>query len=76
MLENDVLCDRIIEYFEQNGEAQAPGKTGTGRVDDSFKRSLDIYIRPKDLQRPEFEAFSESIEEFHAITQEHSINWP
>ena len=75
MLEDNSLCDRIIEYFEQNGDEQSPGRTGTGRVDESYKQSLDIYIRPKDLQKPGFEAFAEYIGLLHACFRDYTDQW-
>ncbi len=74
-LENDRLCDRIVAFFEENDQAQAAGRTGTGRVDESYKQSLDIYIRPKDLQRPECEALSEYIGLLHDCFRDYMEQW-
>jgi hypothetical protein len=74
-LENDGLCERIVEFFEENGQAQAPGRTGTGRVVESYKQSLDIYIRPKDLQMPECAALSEYIGLLHECFRDYTEQW-
>ena len=75
ILENDALCDRIVDYFEQNSEAQAPGKTGVGRVDDSYKQSLDICVRPKDVQKPGFEAIAEYMGLLHECFRDYTEQW-
>lgn len=75
MLEDDALCDRIVGYFEQHGEAQAPGKSGVGRVDESYKQSLDIYIRPKDLKAPEFAAFADYMGLLHQCFRDYTDQW-
>jgi hypothetical protein len=75
MLENDAICDRIVDHFEQHSEAQAPGRTGAGRVDESYKRSLDIYIRPNDLKQPGFEAFAEYMGLLHDCFRDYTEQW-
>lgn len=74
-LEDDVLCDRIVDYFERNGTLQAPGKTGVGRVDEAFKRSRDIYVRPKDLRDPELAAVRAYIGLLHECFRDYTDQW-
>jgi prolyl 4-hydroxylase len=74
-LEDDGLCERIVDYFERHREAQAPGRTGVGRVDESYKRSMDIYIRPKQLKEPGFEAFAEYMGLLHDCFRDYTDQW-
>lgn len=75
MLEDDGLCDRIVEYFEQNDKVQSSGRLGTGRVDESHKQSLDISIRPKDLENPECQALSEYMGLLHECFGDYTDQW-
>ena len=49
-LENDGLCDRLIDYFERNAGVQKPGLVGAGVVDTSLKQSHDIMVTPHLVQ--------------------------
>jgi prolyl 4-hydroxylase len=74
-LENDALCNRMVAFFEQHREAQAPGRTGVGRVDESYKHSLDIYVRPKDLKAPGFEVFADYMGLLHDCFRDYTDQW-
>ena len=74
-LEDDVLCDRMVAFFEQHGEAQAPGRTGVGRVDQSYKHSLDIYVRPNDLKAPGYRVFADYMARLHDCFRDYTDQW-
>jgi hypothetical protein len=46
-LENLVVCDNLVKYFNNNPGKQIPGRTGKGYNKD-LKDSTDIYIDPQD----------------------------
>ena len=46
-LENEELCNQIIDFFENNSDLQTKGTTGGG-VDESIKKSTDMVISGKD----------------------------
>jgi len=50
-LEDDGLCDGLVDHFEANAAAQKPGFVGGGVVDTSFKRSIDLTLAPEELAK-------------------------
>ena len=75
MLENDPLCDGLVEYFERNAEAQRPGRLSSGRIDSSVKQSLDISITPKDLRKREFEIFTDYLDALNHCYWDYTEQW-
>ena len=74
-LENDALCDGLIAHFERHREAQVPGRSGIGRIDETYKRSLDMAINPKDVQAPGFEPFAAYMELLHDCFRDYTEQW-
>lgn len=48
-LDDVLLCDNIIEYFEKNKLQHKQGLIGTGEVDLNIKDSTDLSISPVDF---------------------------
>ena len=49
MLDEPKICEELISYFEKRKSEQKKGTT-TGGVDEEIKKSIDLTIRPKDIQ--------------------------
>ena len=56
-IENNELCNQMIEFFEKNPDRQVKGQTAGG-VNESVKKCTDITIRPEDLADKKFQIFN------------------
>ena len=63
-LENNELCDQIINFFENNSDLHIKGTTGGG-VDESIKKSTDITIQPENLKDKKYDIFNKYFENLH-----------
>ena len=52
-INDNFLCQRIVDLFEQKKELHQKGVTGSG-INEKIKKTTDIYIEPKDLKKDEF----------------------
>jgi hypothetical protein len=57
-MEQNSLCDELIEFFEGHQEKQEPGQSA-GAVDLDAKKSTDMTIHPRDLKQQEYKAAKE-----------------
>ena len=57
-IENNQLCDQIINFFENNSELHIKGTTGGG-VDESIKKSTDMTIHPEYLKEKKYSLFND-----------------
>tara|TARA_B100000963_G_scaffold230561_1_gene201183 strand:- start:3600 stop:4196 length:597 start_codon:yes stop_codon:yes gene_type:complete len=60
-IENNELCNKMIEFFEKNPDRQIKGQTAGG-IDENVKKCTDITIRPEELQDKKFEIFNKYFE--------------
>ena len=74
-LEADALCDALVAHFEAREEAQEAGKTGLGRIDESVKRSRDLYVRPKELKGPDFAPLRDYMAELQDCFRDYTAQW-
>ena len=74
-LENNELCKKIVQFFENNIDLQIQGTTAKG-VDLKKKKTTDIPINPKDLNNPKFEAFKIYIKELFNCFSDYKDQWP
>ena len=56
-INNDKLCNDIIDFFKNNPEIQKEGTTATG-IDIKVKKSTDITINPNDLKQNKYDLFN------------------
>tara|TARA_B100001559_G_C16335512_1_gene545551 strand:+ start:117 stop:719 length:603 start_codon:yes stop_codon:yes gene_type:complete len=56
-IDNDKLCNDIINFFENNPEIQKEGTTATG-IDKKVKKSTDISINPNNLKQNKYDLFN------------------
>ena len=74
-LENNTLCNTIINFFENNKNLQKQGSTNEGKNLKS-KKTTDIIINPKDLEKPQFQIFQQYFNELHKCYTDYQNQWP
>ena len=60
-IENNDLCNQMIEFFEKNPDRQIKGQTAGG-INVKVKKCTDITIRPEELKDKKFEIFNKYFE--------------
>ena len=73
-LENDKLCNEIINFFENNKNLQKPGISGKGK-DVKIKKTTDITILPEDLKKTKFEILKQYIDALHKCFLDYQNQW-
>ena len=74
-IENDDLCKKIINFFEENKNLQKQGITGLGK-DFKIKKTTDITIKPNYLKDIKFKCFKDYINELHKCFIDYQDQWP
>ena len=74
-LENNKLCNEIINLFENNKNLQIQGISDKG-IDPKTKKTTDITITPNDLKKPKFEILKKYIGELHKCFLDYQNQWP
>ena len=74
-IDNNDLCKRIIEFFENNKNLQKKGTTVSG-VNEKVKKSIDLSIDPKKLNNPEFVDVKDYFSKLFECYQDYKIQWP
>ena len=74
-LENNALCNDIIKFFENNKSKQTKGVV-PGGYNPKEKKTTDITINPKDLEKPEFDPLKKYIGELHKCYFNYQNEWP
>ena len=74
-IENDILCEEIINVFEENKKLQNPG-TGGGIKDLKVKKTTDISLTPNDLKNIKFKSLNDYMEELHKCYADYQGQWP
>ena len=74
-LENNTLCNTIINFFENNKNLQKPGISGKGK-DVKIKKTTDITILPEDLKKTKFEILKQYIDALHKCFLDYQNQWP
>ena len=74
-LENNKLCNEIIQLFENNKDLQKQGVTGKGR-DLKIKKTIDIKVSPNDLKKTKFEILKQYVNGLHKCFLDYQNQWP
>ncbi len=74
-LENDELCNEIINFFEKNKNKQTKG-IFSGGYNPKEKKTTDITVNPKDLDDPEYACLKKYVKELHKCYLEYQNEWP
>ena len=76
-LKDENLCKNIINFFEKNKQSHVKGVLGkAGEVDESRKKSIDMNILPKDLNKDEFKCLKDYMYKLFDCYQDYKEIWP
>ena len=75
MIEQDELCDQIIDYFDNNVSKQKVGETNTG-VNSEIKDRTDITISPKLFANDPSSIFHIYFNSLAACLKDYGEQWP
>ena len=76
-LKDENLCNNIINFFENNKQSHVKGVLGkAGEVDESRKKSIDMNILPKDLNKDEFKCLKDYMSKLFDCYQDYKKFWP
>ena len=73
-LSDHALCRDIIAFFEDRRADHHAGATGSG-VDTAAKQSMDLTIRPRDLDRADHEPLSRYMSALKAMYLDYLAQW-
>ena len=74
-IENNLLCEKIVSFFEENKDLQSQGATGEG-VDEKIKKSTDITIYPNNLKEEKFLILKEYLNSLNQCYQDYRETYP
>ena len=73
-IENESLCNEIVDLFEKNKNLQKPGQTLKGN-DPEVKRTTDMTIIPNDLKDIKFKCLNDYINELYKCYLDYQEQW-
>tara|TARA_Y100000590_G_scaffold440478_1_gene565893 strand:- start:747 stop:1343 length:597 start_codon:yes stop_codon:yes gene_type:complete len=74
-IENNLLCENIINFFEENKNLQSQGAVGEG-VDEKIKKSTDITIYPYNLSENKFSLFKDYLNLLNKCYKDYRETYP
>ena len=74
-IDNNILCKKIINFFEENKASHIKGVTEAGK-NTEFKKTTDIMINPNDLKNEKFKCFNNYADELHKCFVDYQDQWP
>ena len=74
-IQNNKLCNDIINFFESNKSLHQKGKTTTG-VDEKIKKSTDITIDPHNLKNPKYDIFNDYFKNLNNCFIDYTNQYP
>lgn len=69
------LCDDLVSFFETHQANQTKGQTASGLNTES-KNSIDLAIRPRDLEQADHEPVKNYIEALFECYKDYLEQWP
>ena len=75
-IENNNLCNEIIDFFEKNQNLQKKGGTSDASNNKKVKSTTDITISPIDLKDKNFNVFNNYMNELHNCYVDYQKQWP
>ena len=75
MLDDTVMCDEMVKFFEENPIQQNVGSIGGG-VDETKKKTTDISIKPKLLEEEKYKIFKTYISNLIGCFNDYKEQWP
>ena len=74
-IDNNSVCDEIINFFEENKDLQKPGIAGKGE-NHLIKKTTDISIKPTELENLKYKCFKDYITDLHKCFIDYQDQWP
>ncbi len=74
-LEPTALCDRLIDFFETHQQFQTQGRI-QGGLNLEAKNSIDLSIRPRDIEQEDHEPLRAYIDQLFACYADYLAQWP
>ena len=74
-IDDNKLCAKIIDIFENRKDLQRRGVTGYGK-DEKAKKSIDISLDPKSIIEEEFVDIKTYIDKLYQCYQDYKDQWP
>ncbi|MEX0964247.1 MAG: 2OG-Fe(II) oxygenase [Pseudohongiellaceae bacterium] len=74
-IESLALCDELVRFFETHQANHTKGRTGGGLNTES-KNSIDMAIRPRDLEQPDHEPVRNYIATLFECYKDYLTQWP
>ena len=74
-MEDTSICDRLVDFFEENKDLQNPGVAGSGKPREAVKKSTDITIKPFDLENEKHRDVSSYIEHLKICYLDYLEQW-
>ena len=74
-IEQNLLCDEIVNFFESHQEKQEPGQSA-GAVNLEAKNSIDITVHPRDLKTDEYKVVKNYIDTLFTCYEDYTQQFP
>ena len=74
-INDDKLCNEIIELFENNKKDHGQGQTGKG-LDEKIKKSTDLTIDPLSLNDPKYNSLKVYFNKLNDCFEDYKEQWP
>jgi len=74
-IEQNLLCDEIVDFFESHQEKQEPGQSA-GAVNLEAKNSTDITVHPRDLKTDEYKVVKNYIDTLFTCYEDYTQQFP
>ena len=74
LLDNDLLCDDMIKFFEKNTHLHNQGATDRG-INTSEKKTTDMTINPIDLKKKEYSIINDYFDELFKCFNDYKNQW-
>lgn len=74
-IQSSSICSGLIDFFEGHEELQNKGRIQGGLNEDS-KKSTDVSVRPRDLEKAEYKAVKNYVEVLFDCYDDYSEQWP
>ena len=75
VMDDPSCCDEIIEFFNSDAAQKKAGELGDG-LKPELKKSVDVSVKPKDLEQPQYAPFMTFLEHLHACYEDYKELWP
>ena len=74
-IQNNNLCSKIIDFFENNKKFHQKGLTGKG-IDEKAKKSTDLTIEPRSLKNEDCADLKNYFDHLHTCYEDYKTQWP